>query len=59
MTIQVRLLGPDDMGLLDKVDQDVFDNPNDRATALEFLQDRRQLLLTPVTDRAAPKHDDP
>ena len=46
--IEIRLLGPDDAGVLDRVDPDVFDDPIDRARAAEFLADPRHHIAVAV-----------
>jgi aminoglycoside 6'-N-acetyltransferase I len=44
MTAEIRLLGPDDRAVLDRVAPDVFDNPIDPRWAAEFLADARHHL---------------
>src|SRR5262245_21535663 len=44
MTIDVRVLGPGDVGVLDRVAEGVFDNAVDRRWSREFFADRRHHL---------------
>ena len=44
MTIDVRLLEPDEAGILDNVAEDVFDGPIDPAACAEFFADERHHL---------------
>jgi aminoglycoside 6'-N-acetyltransferase I len=44
MTIEIRILGPEDGGVLIRVAPDVFDNPLDPALCDEFLRDPRHHL---------------
>lgn len=46
----VRLLGPDDAAVLDRVAPDVFDRPIDPHRAAEFLGDPRHHLAVAVSD---------
>ena len=49
--IDVRVLGPGDVGVLDQVAPDVFDNAIDARLAAEFLTDPRHHLAVAI-DRA-------
>jgi GNAT superfamily N-acetyltransferase len=44
MSLTIRLLGPDDMAVFDRVAPDVFDDPVDPRWATEFLADARHHL---------------
>lgn len=44
----IRILGPDDAGVLDHVAPDVFDNPVDPRFAAEFLADSRHHLAVAI-----------
>lgn len=46
--IVVRLLGPDDAPVLDRVASDVFDEPIDPRWTAEFLADRRHHLAVAI-----------
>ena len=48
MTITVRILNPDDAAVLDRVAEDVFDEPVDARWAAEFLGDPRHHLAVAV-----------
>jgi aminoglycoside 6'-N-acetyltransferase I len=48
VVISVLVLGPDDVGVLDRVAQGVFDNPIDARWAAEFFQDPRHHLAVAV-----------
>ena len=44
MSLTIRLLGPDDLAVLERVAPDVFDDPVDPRWAAEFLSDARHHL---------------
>ena len=44
MSPTIRLLGPENASLLDRVAPEVFDNPIDPRQTAEFLADRRHHL---------------
>lgn len=48
--IVIRLLGPADAAVLDRVDADVFDGPIAPALAAEFLDDPRHHLIVALSD---------
>jgi ribosomal protein S18 acetylase RimI-like enzyme len=48
MTIEIKILGPQDAGVLANVAPDVFDDPIDVVRADEFLADRRHHLVVAV-----------
>lgn len=48
--IEVRLLGPDDLPLLLRADEDVFDHAVDPASAGQFLADPRHHLAVALDD---------
>ena len=48
MPLEIRLLGPDDAGVLEHVADDVFDNPVDPRWTHEFLNDARHHLAVAV-----------
>jgi ribosomal protein S18 acetylase RimI-like enzyme len=50
MSIDVRLLGPDDLGVLDRIADGVFDCPVQADWAGAFLADARHHLLVAVED---------
>jgi aminoglycoside 6'-N-acetyltransferase I len=50
MAIDIKILGPQDSGLLANVAPDVFDDPIDAARAREFLADPRHHLAVAVED---------
>src|SRR6516165_5348186 len=50
MTIEIKLLGPQDTRVLANVAPDVFDNPIDVGRANEFLADPRHHLAVAVED---------
>ena len=50
MTIEIRLLGPDDAPVLERVAEDVFDSPVDPRWSAEFLSDRRHHLVVALDD---------
>ena len=50
MAIEIRLLGPQDVGVLAHVAPDVFDDPIDVGRANEFLADPRHHLAVAVED---------
>ena len=47
-SITVRLLGPTDAAILERVAADVFDKPVDGALAREFLDDPRHHLAVAI-----------
>ncbi len=49
-TIEVRLLGPGDTAVLDRVAPEVFDNAVDANLAREFLADPRHHIAVAVAD---------
>ena len=49
-TIEIKVLGPQDAGVLEHVDPDVFDDPIDVCRAVEFLADPRHHLVVAVDD---------
>jgi len=51
MTFEVRLLGPDDHAVLERVVDGVFDNQIVPALATEFLKDRRHHLIVALSDQ--------
>jgi aminoglycoside 6'-N-acetyltransferase I len=50
MAIEIKVLGPEDAGILAAVAPDVFDNPIDVGRACEFLSDPRHHLAVAVDD---------
>ena len=50
MRVQVRVLGPDDEGVLMNVAPDVFDGPIDPVRTMEFLRDPRRHILVAIDD---------
>jgi len=50
MTIEIKVLGPQDAGVLDQVAPEVFDDPIDVRRAEEFLADPRHHLTVAVED---------
>src|SRR6516165_4707698 len=50
MAVDIKLLGPQDAGVLADVAPDVFDNPIDVGRADEFLADPRHHLAVAVED---------
>jgi aminoglycoside 6'-N-acetyltransferase I len=50
MTVEVRMLGKGDEGVLDHVGPGVFDDPVDAGRAAEFLADPRHHLAVAVDD---------
>jgi aminoglycoside 6'-N-acetyltransferase I len=50
MSIEVKILGAGDEGVLDRVADDVFDDPIVAATSREFLADRRHRLAVALDD---------
>jgi aminoglycoside 6'-N-acetyltransferase I len=50
MMVTIRVLGPDDAGILAHVADDVFDNPVDPALTTEFLNDPRHHLAVAIDD---------
>src|SRR6516164_8619649 len=51
MAIEIKLLGPQDAGVLANIAPDVFDDPIDAGRAGEFLADPRHHLAVAVEDR--------
>jgi aminoglycoside 6'-N-acetyltransferase I len=50
MAIEIKVLGPQDAGILAQVTPDVFDDPIDAERADEFLADPRHHLVVAVED---------
>jgi aminoglycoside 6'-N-acetyltransferase I len=50
MAIAIKVLGPEDAGVLRRVAPDVFDDPIQATRAEEFLADRRHHLAVAVED---------
>src|SRR6516165_12429688 len=50
MAIEIKVLGPEDAGLLTALAPDVFDDPIDVGRAREFLADPRHHLVVAVDD---------
>ena len=50
MAIEIKVLGPQDVGVLANVAPDVFDHPIDVGRADEFLADPRHHLAVAVED---------
>jgi GNAT superfamily N-acetyltransferase len=50
MAIDIKVLGPHEVGVLERVDPDVFDDPIDVGRAREFLADSRHHLAVAVDD---------
>jgi len=50
VTVDVRLLGPGDAHVLDRVAADVFDEPVDPALGAEFLADPRHHIAVAIDD---------
>lgn len=50
MPIEIKLLGPDDLALLERTGPGVFDDPVDRRSAAEFLADPRHHLAVALVD---------
>src|SRR6516164_785957 len=50
MAIEIKILGPRDVGVLADVAPDVFDNPIDVGRAAEFLTDPRHHLAVAIED---------
>ncbi len=50
MEVSIRLLGPADRAVLDRVAPEVFDNPVDPRWSAEFLSDPRHHLVVAVVD---------
>jgi aminoglycoside 6'-N-acetyltransferase I len=50
MAIDIKLLGPQDAGVLGNIAPDVFDDPIDAGRANEFLADPRHHLVVAVED---------
>jgi GNAT superfamily N-acetyltransferase len=48
MTVTVRILNPDEAAVLDRVAEDVFDEPVDARWAAEFLGDPRHHLAVAI-----------
>jgi GNAT superfamily N-acetyltransferase len=56
VTVEIRLLGPDDGAVLDRVAPDVFDYPVAPRWAAEFLGDPRHHLAVALDDGVVPTH---
>lgn len=52
MDINVRVLGPSDLGILDSIMEDVFDGPINPQWAAEFLADSRHHLAVAIAGGA-------
>ena len=50
MAVELRLLGPDDAAVLERVADDVFDEAIKASLAVEFLNDRRHHLIVAIVD---------
>jgi aminoglycoside 6'-N-acetyltransferase I len=50
MSIEIRLLGRDDIAVFDHVAEDVFDHQVDPALAREFLADPRHHMVVAIED---------
>ena len=50
MAIEIRILGPQDAGILAQIAPEVFDDPIDASRAEEFLADPRHHLAVAVED---------
>jgi len=50
MAIEIRLVGPADSALFDRVGVDVFDGPVDQPLTAEFLADPRHHLAVAIDD---------
>lgn len=50
MAIEIRILGPQDLSVLDRVAPDAFDHPINKDRAAEFLSDPRHHLAVAVDD---------
>lgn len=50
MPITIRLLGPNEAAVLDRVDPDVFDNPIDPRWTAEFFADPRHHLVVALDE---------
>ena len=50
MSIEIRLLGPDDLGAFDHVADGVFDHQVDPGLAREFLADSRHHMVVAIED---------
>lgn len=51
-SIEIRLLGAEDAGVLDRVAEDVFDGPVDPVWCTEFFRDERHHLAVAIDDGA-------
>jgi len=49
-SVVVRLLGPTDVAVLERVADDVFDNPIDEKLAREFISDPRHHLVVAISE---------
>ena len=50
MSIEIRLLGPNDAAVLDRCAEDVFDKPVSPRLSAEFLHDARHHLVVAIDD---------
>jgi ribosomal protein S18 acetylase RimI-like enzyme len=50
MSIEIRVLGPGDIGVLMHVAPEVFDNPPDEGLTTEFLADPRHHIVVAIDD---------
>jgi aminoglycoside 6'-N-acetyltransferase I len=50
MSVEIRVLGPDDAAVLRRVADDVFDDAVDPALTAEFLNDPRHALCVAIDD---------
>ena len=50
MAVELRLLGPDDATVLERVAEGVFDGPIKASLAKEFLNDRRHHLIVAIDE---------
>ena len=48
--IDIKLLGPNDLEILSNVAPDVFDDPIDFTTAMDFLHDNRHRLMVVIDE---------
>lgn len=50
MSLIIRILGPDDASVLERVAEDVFDNPVDPRWSAAFLADPRHIIAVAIED---------
>src|SRR5215207_6566728 len=50
MTVEIRILGPGDIGILERVAPEVFDCPIEPRWSAEFLADARHHLAVAIED---------